>query len=117
MSRRPLGLSRVRLFACLRKLRIKFAIADCGDQGDTDGNLSSDDTAIAGLPFSNSIVLSPLRTNNALLPFGRRRHHRGTRFPAVERAGLSSLNEGQVIEYEVVANKGKTSAENLKVQR
>jgi cold shock protein len=36
---------------------------------------------------------------------------------AVERAGLSSLNEGQVIEYEEVANRGKTSAENLKVQR
>jgi hypothetical protein len=27
------------------------------------------------------------------------------------------LNEGQVVEYEEVANKGKTSAENLKVQR
>jgi cold shock protein len=26
---------------------------------------------------------------------------------AVERAGLSSLNEGQVIEYEEVANRGK----------
>ncbi len=36
---------------------------------------------------------------------------------AVERAGLSSLNEGQVVEYEEVSNKGKTSAENLKVQR
>jgi CspA family cold shock protein len=36
---------------------------------------------------------------------------------AVERAGLSSLNEGQVIEYEEVANKGKTSAENLRIQR
>ena len=36
---------------------------------------------------------------------------------AVERAGLSNLNEGQVIEYEEVANKGKTLAENLKVQR
>jgi cold shock protein len=36
---------------------------------------------------------------------------------AVERAGLSRLNEGQAIEYEEVANKGKTSAENLKVQR
>jgi len=36
---------------------------------------------------------------------------------AVERAGLSSLNEGQVIEYEEVVNRGKTSAENLKVQR
>jgi cold shock protein len=36
---------------------------------------------------------------------------------AVERAGLSSLNEGQAVEYEEVANKGKTSAENLKVRR
>ena len=36
---------------------------------------------------------------------------------AVERAGLSSLNEGQVVEYEEVLNKGKTSAENLKVRR
>ena len=34
---------------------------------------------------------------------------------AVERAGLSSLNEGQVVEYELVTNRGKTSAENLKV--
>jgi cold shock protein len=34
---------------------------------------------------------------------------------AVERAGLSTLNEGQSVEYEEVANKGKTSAENLKV--
>ena len=35
----------------------------------------------------------------------------------VEKAGLGNLNEGQVVEYEEVANKGKTSAENLKVQR
>ena len=34
---------------------------------------------------------------------------------AVERAGLSTLNEGQNIEYELVSNRGKTSAENLKV--
>jgi CspA family cold shock protein len=36
---------------------------------------------------------------------------------AVERAGLSGLNEGQVVEYEEVSNRGKTSAEHLKVQR
>ena len=35
---------------------------------------------------------------------------------AVERAGLSTLNEGQVVEYELVTNRGKTSAENLKVK-
>jgi len=34
---------------------------------------------------------------------------------AVEKAGLSTLNEGQQIEYEEVASRGKTSAENLKV--
>jgi CspA family cold shock protein len=34
---------------------------------------------------------------------------------AVEKAGLNGLNEGQVVEYEEVANRGKTSAENLKV--
>jgi CspA family cold shock protein len=34
---------------------------------------------------------------------------------AVERAGLRSLNEGQALEYELVENKGRTSAENLKV--
>ena len=33
----------------------------------------------------------------------------------VERAGLNTLNEGQVVEYELVTNRGKTSAENLKV--
>jgi cold shock protein len=36
---------------------------------------------------------------------------------AVERAGLGGLSEGQVVEYEEVSNRGKTSAENLKVQR
>jgi CspA family cold shock protein len=35
---------------------------------------------------------------------------------AVERAGLSSLNEGQVIEYEVVSNRGKQAAENIKTR-
>ena len=36
---------------------------------------------------------------------------------AVERAGLGSLNDGQAIEYEEVSNRGKTSAENLRVRR
>ena len=35
---------------------------------------------------------------------------------AVERAGLSSLNEGQVVEYELESNRGKESATNLKVK-
>ena len=36
---------------------------------------------------------------------------------AVEKAGLNSLNEGQIVEYDEVVNRGKTSAENLKIQR
>jgi cold shock protein len=35
---------------------------------------------------------------------------------AVERAGLSSLNEGQVVEYEIESNRGNESARNLKVK-
>jgi cold shock protein len=35
---------------------------------------------------------------------------------AVERAGLSSLNEGQIVQYELVSNRGKESADNLKVR-
>jgi len=35
---------------------------------------------------------------------------------AVERAGLSTLREGQQIEYEIVSNRGRESAENLKVK-
>jgi cold shock protein len=35
---------------------------------------------------------------------------------AVERAGMSSLNEGQKVSYEIVADRrtGKSSAENLR---
>jgi len=36
---------------------------------------------------------------------------------AVESAGLSNLNEGQIVEYDLVSNRGKESAENLKVNR
>jgi CspA family cold shock protein len=34
---------------------------------------------------------------------------------AVEKAGLNTLNEGQIVQYEVVNNRAKESAENLKV--
>lgn len=34
---------------------------------------------------------------------------------AVEKAGLSSLNEGAKVSYEEISNKGKTSAETLRV--
>jgi CspA family cold shock protein len=34
---------------------------------------------------------------------------------AVEKAGFSGLAEGAKVSYEVVANRGKESAENLKI--
>jgi cold shock protein len=34
---------------------------------------------------------------------------------AVEKAGLSTLNEGDKVSYEEQENRGKTSAENLRV--
>ncbi len=35
---------------------------------------------------------------------------------AVEQAGLSTLNEGQSIEFEIESNRGKESAVKLKVK-
>jgi len=35
---------------------------------------------------------------------------------AVEQAGLSSLNEGQHVEFDIENNRGKSSAVNLKVK-
>lgn len=35
---------------------------------------------------------------------------------AVERAGLSTVNEGAKLSYEIVSNCGKDSAENIKVK-
>ena len=34
---------------------------------------------------------------------------------AVERAGLSSLNEGAKVSYEIISDRGKESAGNLRV--
>jgi CspA family cold shock protein len=35
---------------------------------------------------------------------------------AVEKAGLTTLDEGQKLSYELATNKGKTSAVNLKLE-
>jgi len=34
---------------------------------------------------------------------------------AVEKAGISQLNEGQKVNYELVSNRGREAADNLKV--
>ena len=48
--------------------------------------------------------------------FWRQRQERSVDISAVERAGLSSLNEGQAVEYEIESNRGKESAVNLKIR-
>jgi CspA family cold shock protein len=35
---------------------------------------------------------------------------------AVERAGLSGLTDGQAVSYEIITERGRTSAGNLKVE-
>ena len=36
---------------------------------------------------------------------------------ALERAGLSNLNEGATVDYEIISDRGKESAANLKVRK
>ena len=36
---------------------------------------------------------------------------------ALERAGLGTLNEGQQVEYEIISDRGKQSADKLKIIR
>ena len=76
----------------------------------------------AGLHGENTMSQGTVKWFNSQKGFGFIQPDDGSKdvfvhISAVERAGLNGLNEGQVIEYEEVANKGKTSAENLKVQR
>lgn len=42
--------------------------------------------------------------------------HRFVHISAVEKAGLSTLQEGAKVSFEIVANRGKESAENLKIR-
>jgi cold shock protein len=51
-----------------------------------------------------------------LQPTGGRGNDVFVHISAVERAGLSSLNEGQTIEYEIESNRGKDSAVNLRIK-
>ena len=58
---------------------------------------------------------NPTKGYGFIRPFDRRQRRVSSISPAVERANLSTLNEGQVVEFELVTSRGKTSAENLKV--
>jgi hypothetical protein len=66
-----------------------------GDHAPTNVNKQ-----LRGVPHCNQEILSS----------------HGVHISAVERAGLSTLNEGQQLEYEIEENRGKTSAVNLRVK-
>ena len=76
-------------------------IAHAKTQGDDDGH-------------GNREVVDPIKGNGLIQPQGGGKDV-FVHISAVERAGLSTLNEGQVVQYEVVSNRGKKSADSLKV--
>jgi CspA family cold shock protein len=61
--------------------------------------------------------MMPCAIDMMTIPDGATGRRRWRVISAVEQAGLCGLNEGQVVEYGEVANKGKTSAQNREVQR
>jgi cold shock CspA family protein len=50
-----------------------------------------------------------------IYPTRQRRQRRFRHISAVEKAGLNTLNEGAKVSYEEKENRGKSSAENLRV--
>ena len=59
---------------------------------------------------------NPTKGNGFIQPQGGGGRDVFVHISAVERAGLSTLNEGQHLEYEIEENRGKTSAVNLKIK-
>jgi len=58
---------------------------------------------------------NPTKGYGFIEPSGGRGRDVFVHISAVEKAGLSTLHEGQTVEYEEVPNKGKMAAENLKI--
>ena len=58
---------------------------------------------------------NPTKGYGFIEPSGGRGRDVFVHISAVEKAGLSTLHEGETVEYEEVPNKGKMAAENLKI--
>ena len=86
------------------------------DLGDRASDLTRDQThrKKTTMPTGNVKWFNPAKGYGFIQPQGGGRDV-FVHISAVERAGLSTLNEGQVVQYEIVSNRGKESADNLKV--
>ena len=75
---------------------------------------------VLAMPGRNDVAVGTVKWFNATKGYGFIQPDNGGKdvfvhISAVERAGLSSLNEGAKVSYEVTSNRGKESAENLRV--
>jgi CspA family cold shock protein len=70
----------------------------------------------AGVATGNVKWFNPTKGYGFIQPTGGGGKDVFVHISAVEQAGLSTLNEGQSIEYEIESNRGKESAVKLKVK-
>jgi hypothetical protein len=80
----------------------------------TDGSLSRDGTAMAALPFSNSIGFHPARTKNTHVPFGCALHHGNTRcfFSTISFSPLSLFPHARTTLAQAIPSRTSAFAES-----
>jgi CspA family cold shock protein len=95
----------------------------CAQLGSCVGDQVADQNNIRGSSIRRSTMargtvkwFNPTKGYGFIQPQGGGGRDVFVHISAVERAGMSTLNEGQQIEYEIEENRGKTSAVNLKVK-